>query len=175
MLKRVISDIFNGLKRVRCEKGINGCNALISLIWLLEIYFTTSFRTINRLFLHFSSYSSVCASNDTLVTFDGRNNSSLAIVSEYFNINWANGYYTTSISGNNSLYGVIELPVTMTSANGYMFTLNSVIAAAWYGTTTYNWSWLVITPVLLFEARHSLFRSLQRPILILVDIEDWNP
>ena len=35
VLKRVISDIFNGLKRVRCEKGINCCNALISLIWLL--------------------------------------------------------------------------------------------------------------------------------------------
>ena len=35
VLKHIISDIFNTLKRVRCEEEINCCNPLVSLIWLL--------------------------------------------------------------------------------------------------------------------------------------------
>jgi len=105
---------------------------------------STPLRTYQS-FLHFSCFFSVCAGNGTLVTFDDLPNNFVPIPNCYNNINWGNGYYlnrysvgntsgyyTATVSGNNSLYNWGGLPMSMTSATGRLFILNSVIvAAAW--------------------------------------------
>jgi hypothetical protein len=100
-----------------------------------------------RLFLHFSLFFFLaCAGNGTLATFDDLPGDLLAVPNCYHNISWGNeyyinryfygnasGYYTATVSGNNSLYDGDGNPMNMTSANGRLFILNSVVvAAAWY-------------------------------------------
>jgi hypothetical protein len=58
-----------------------------------------------RLFLHFSSFFSVCAGNDTLVTFDDLPSTSSLVPNGYHNINWGNGDYINRYTfGNASGY-----------------------------------------------------------------------
>jgi hypothetical protein len=84
------------------------------------------------------------------VTFDDLPSTELSVPNGYNNINWgngyylnrytignANGYYTATVSGNNSLYNGNGSPMNMRSANGRLFILNSaVVAAAWYDNLT---------------------------------------
>ncbi|CAF1002532.1 unnamed protein product, partial [Adineta steineri] len=84
----------------------------------------------------------VCGNRSKLLTFDDLPSNGL-IPNGYYGINWDNewvqhndlpmsGYATSTVSGNNTSYNEGGTPMTMTGANGTLFTLNSaVIAAAW--------------------------------------------
>ncbi|CAF1496276.1 unnamed protein product [Adineta steineri] len=83
----------------------------------------------------------VCMNGNVVITFDDLTS---GIPTGYNNINWTNaspttattntsGYYTATVSGNKSIFNPGGTPMTMTSANGSLFTLYSIaIAAAWY-------------------------------------------
>ncbi|CAF1145003.1 unnamed protein product [Adineta steineri] len=85
----------------------------------------------------------VCGNRSKLLTFDDLP-SLIPIPNGYNGINWNNadvfinsyavsGYATGTVSGNVTSFNNAGAPMTMTGANGTLFTLNSAaIAAAWY-------------------------------------------
>ncbi|CAF1259275.1 unnamed protein product [Adineta steineri] len=84
----------------------------------------------------------ICGNHSKLLTFDDLT-PKFAIQNGYNGINWDNsavqlsnnarsGYTTATVSGNVTSHNVNGFPMTMRSANGALFTLNSAaVAAAW--------------------------------------------
>jgi hypothetical protein len=84
----------------------------------------------------------VCSNGAAILTFDTLN-ASTAVPNGYNNINWTNayvytnptntsGYYTGIVSRPNAINNKNGNPMTMTSANGSLITLNFLtVAAAW--------------------------------------------
>ncbi|CAF0840051.1 unnamed protein product [Adineta steineri] len=105
---------------------------------------TTKSTTTVRLYTTISSNNTipVCGNRSKLLTFDDLS-SGEQIPNGYNGINWnntyaqsiyygANGYATGTVSGNSTSYNGYGNPMTMTGANGTLFTLNSAaVAAAW--------------------------------------------
>ncbi|CAF0832710.1 unnamed protein product [Adineta steineri] len=86
----------------------------------------------------------VCGNRSKLLTFDDLSSDEL-IPNGYNGINWNNayailfntfavsGYSTGTVSGNLTTFNGGGTPMTMTGANGALFTLNSAaVASAWY-------------------------------------------
>lgn len=77
------------------------------------------------------------------MTFDDLPSAQAPIPNPYYNIAWingyciprtfygnTNGYFTATISGNNTLFNLNGNPLTMASTNSNLITLNSAVAAA---------------------------------------------